>query len=145
MVQKALDNVSKSRTTIVIAHKLSTIKNADLIAVMDRGAVIEQGTHEELIRANGAYARLTRAQDLGHGGGPANIEKDEGLVELTLERAETQPPLMHLPTQHHFKQLRGDESARSILGCIWVIAWEQASLWPWFMVIGITGTIGGQS
>jgi ATP-binding cassette subfamily B (MDR/TAP) protein 1 len=54
-VQQALDRVSRNRTTLVIAHKLSTIKNADSIAVMADGVVVEQGTHDELLRLDGAY------------------------------------------------------------------------------------------
>ncbi|PKS12635.1 hypothetical protein jhhlp_000843 [Lomentospora prolificans] len=64
VVQQALDNVSKGRTTITIAHKLATIRNADNIVVMDKGRIIEQGTHRSLLESNGAYARLVRAQDL---------------------------------------------------------------------------------
>jgi ATP-binding cassette subfamily B (MDR/TAP) protein 1 len=55
IVQQALDRVSRNRTTLVIAHKLSTIKNADSIAVMADGVVVEQGTHDELLRLDGAY------------------------------------------------------------------------------------------
>lgn len=64
IVQKALDNVSKDRTTIVIAHKLATIREADNIVVMAKGRIIEQGTHSSLLAANGAYARLVQAQTL---------------------------------------------------------------------------------
>lgn len=64
VVQQALDNVSAGRTTITIAHKLATIRNADNIVVMERGRILEQGTHHMLLEANGAYARLVKAQDL---------------------------------------------------------------------------------
>lgn len=64
IVQKALDNVSKDRTTIVIAHKLATIREADNIVVMAKGRILEQGTHDSLLAANGAYARLVQAQNL---------------------------------------------------------------------------------
>jgi len=50
----------KGRTTLVIAHRLSTIRNADLIVVMDKGQVIEQGKHEELVAKGGFYAALER-------------------------------------------------------------------------------------
>ncbi|WP_248927124.1 ABC transporter ATP-binding protein [Paenibacillus hamazuiensis] len=61
-VQDALNKLMKQRTTIVIAHRLSTIHHADLIAVIDRGQVVEQGTHQELIGRNGLYAKLYRIQ-----------------------------------------------------------------------------------
>lgn len=59
LVQEALEKASMNRTTITIAHRLSTIKNADLILVMDRGMVIEQGTHNDLIDKKGVYFSLT--------------------------------------------------------------------------------------
>ncbi|KAM0490767.1 hypothetical protein ACHAP8_011235 [Fusarium lateritium] len=64
IVQQALDNVSKGRTTITIAHKLATIRNADNIVVMEKGRIIEQGTHHSLLEAGGAYCSLVKAQDL---------------------------------------------------------------------------------
>ena len=57
-IQSALEEVMKDRTTLVIAHRLSTIESADLIVVMDQGAIVEQGTHEELLAKQGAYAQL---------------------------------------------------------------------------------------
>lgn len=61
-IQKALDELSIGRTTIVVAHRLSTIKNADEIAVVNNGEITEQGTHEELLALNGTYAQLYKQQ-----------------------------------------------------------------------------------
>lgn len=62
LVQKALDELMKSRTTIVIAHRLATVLKADRILVIDDGKVVEQGTHQSLIQQGGIYARLARLQ-----------------------------------------------------------------------------------
>ncbi len=62
MIQQALDELCKGRTTIVVAHRLSTIKNADEIAVISEGSIIEQGTHDELVALGGMYAKLHSGQ-----------------------------------------------------------------------------------
>ena len=62
LVQDAMDKLTKGRTSFIIAHRLSTIKNADLILVMKNGNIIEQGTHNELLKLNGFYAELYNSQ-----------------------------------------------------------------------------------
>jgi ATP-binding cassette, subfamily B, bacterial MsbA len=62
LVQEAIENLSRNRTTLVIAHRLSTVKKADQIAVMDQGRVVELGTHEALMAQNGYYSRLCEMQ-----------------------------------------------------------------------------------
>jgi len=64
LVQEALAKFSETRTTLVIAHRLSTVKNADLICVMEEGSIIEKGTHAELLAQNGAYAQFCKSQML---------------------------------------------------------------------------------
>lgn len=62
LIQRAMAKLSHGRTSFVIAHRLSTIRDADVILVMESGAIVEQGTHDELLEARGAYARLYAAQ-----------------------------------------------------------------------------------
>lgn len=64
LVQKALDKASEGRTTIVIAHKLATIRKADNIIVMSKGSIVEHGTHDSLLARDGMYAQLVKIQDL---------------------------------------------------------------------------------
>jgi ATP-binding cassette subfamily B protein len=61
-IQRSLDRVVVGRTSIIIAHRLSTVRNADVIYVMDAGRIVEQGTHDDLRGAGGPYAALWRLQ-----------------------------------------------------------------------------------
>ena len=70
-IQRSLDLITTGRTTLVIAHRLSTVRHADQILVMDQGRIVESGTHEQLIAANGAYVNLWRVQ--------AGLREGEGL------------------------------------------------------------------
>ncbi len=64
LIQQAVSRLTAQRTTVAIAHRLSTIRSADLIVVLDKGRIVEQGTHDSLLVHNGHYARMVRAQDL---------------------------------------------------------------------------------
>ncbi|KAK2596218.1 hypothetical protein QQS21_006366 [Conoideocrella luteorostrata] len=77
IVQQALDRASEGRTTIVIAHKLATIRKADNIVVMKKGKIVEQGTHESLIASDGAYAQLVRVQQLNLKPSDTDSESDK--------------------------------------------------------------------
>jgi len=82
VVQHALDQASKSRTTVCIAHRLSTIKNADKIVVISRGEIVEEGTHTELIALGGIYHGLVEAQRI-------SAERKEG-IEMAIAEGEEQ-------------------------------------------------------
>ena len=64
LIQEALDKLSEGRSTVIIAHRLSTVRNADVIAVMGEEGIEEQGTHEELLSLNGKYAALCAADNV---------------------------------------------------------------------------------
>ena len=64
IVQEAMNNLSENKTTVTIAHRLSTIKNSDLIYVIDKGRIVEKGTHEQLINMNNVYKKLCDQQTL---------------------------------------------------------------------------------
>ncbi len=83
-IQKALDNLVRGRTTIAIAHRLSTLRKADRLVVLDKGLKVEEGTHEQLIARRGAYWRLYEAQ--------ARQEKAERERMLVVDEAELAPP-----------------------------------------------------
>jgi subfamily B ATP-binding cassette protein MsbA len=103
LVQEALDRLMQNRTTVIVAHRLSTIKVAHRIAVLDQGRVVELGTHDELMELNGLYARLysmqfrdpeeelstlqTAVSAESHGNGSKPKEKSTGFLNAILGRA----------------------------------------------------------
>ncbi|KAL8991739.1 MAG: hypothetical protein Q9169_007693, partial [Polycauliona sp. 2 TL-2023] len=146
IVQSALKRVSQGRTVLVIAHKLSTIKDADNIAVIANGCVFEQGSHEQLIAQDGQYASLVRSQDLGQGREVAESssqqEEDEKTIpeqtlslKKTMSRGASADPEAQMNT-------RGTIGL-SVTGCIYRILKEQKPLYPWFAFATIGIMIGG--
>ncbi len=83
-IQKALEVLVRGRTTIAIAHRLSTLRNADRILVFDRGRLVEQGSHAELLQQDGVYARLVRIQ--------TQVSKDPNVDRLLVHSEDVAPP-----------------------------------------------------
>jgi ATP-binding cassette subfamily B (MDR/TAP) protein 1 len=142
MVQRALDSVSKNRTTIVIAHKLSTIRNADNIAVMSNGAVVEQGTHEQLLEKAGAYSRLVRAQDLGQAeDDDSAMNKEEGAASK-IELVRTQTQAASMVDESGNKTIQKSVNL-GLFRCILTVFWEHRRLWPNFLILSLASLLGG--
>ncbi|VVD64519.1 cyanophycin metabolism-associated ABC transporter [Pandoraea fibrosis] len=91
-IQKALDNLVKGRTTIAIAHRLSTLRKADRLVVLDRGKIVEVGNHDELIAREGTYYKLYQAQQ-------RNVDTDIDAVVESAEAAATVAAVSAAPAQ----------------------------------------------
>ncbi|KAL5043629.1 hypothetical protein BDW71DRAFT_210141 [Aspergillus fruticulosus] len=125
IVQAALNRVSKDRTTIMIAHRLSTVRNADRIIVLRDGENVEEGSHEELLKREGVYSGLVKAQLLGTFDGADNIEEDWEQKEWAA--GEEKPDIVseeEAPTQ----KMRGSKSLGTIL-------YEQRAYWMLYIVV----------
>ncbi|KAJ6786948.1 hypothetical protein PWT90_04585 [Aphanocladium album] len=142
IVQTALNNVAKGRTMIAIAHRLSTIRTADQIIVMSKGEVLETGTHSELIKMNGKYAALVRAQDLGDGDAADSDEenaqdtgKPEEVLELATSRASAGAQSIKVEDEK--------ERTYGLMAGLWIIIKEQPELWWHLIAISLCGIAGG--
>ncbi len=85
LIQAALDTLMEGRTTFVIAHRLSTVRRADLILVMDGGRIVQRGTHNELLRAGGLYKEIYDLQLVGHATDLLTSEETEALESVAVE------------------------------------------------------------
>ncbi|KAL4913702.1 P-loop containing nucleoside triphosphate hydrolase protein [Aspergillus aurantiobrunneus] len=154
IVQKALDSVAKNRTTIVIAHKLATIRNADNIVVMSEGKIMEQGRHEELVSRKGIYGTLVKAQDLA----PANTESSHGSRHTSTSDKNSEKEGDYVERAQSFAMVRTAEAQQlatlkdredhelyektGIVHNIWKFLRATPDIWVWFAVT-VTTCIGG--
>lgn len=136
VVQAALDKISENRTTLVIAHKLSTVKNADSIAVISDGVIAEQGTHDKLLEHNGLYAKLVAAQDLFEKQATAGGESDGR--DFNAKEGDDKPLFLRRETSAVKYESTAaleatDESVEtlnySLLRCIYIMLKEQKPLY----------------
>ncbi|KAK7912252.1 hypothetical protein PG985_014733 [Apiospora marii] len=167
VVQAALDRASRGRTTVVIAHRLSTVKKADHIVVLNRGRVVQWGNHESLMAQRGGhYWVLTNAQQLGmgHGHGRGGVgssedgeegasasavademsdtavtEADKRTMDLMTLDPETAPA--SVARDRGPKTYKPKGAFRSLGGMLL----EQKRLWPWYLILLIGALIAGAS
>lgn len=149
IVQQALDSASKDRTTIVIAHKLKTIRNADNIVVLSSGKIIEQGSHEELLANGDTYSRLVKVQDLsptGREDASEESQSDEAAEDIertkSLARYDTHEAnqLLALKDREDFDLHPKTALPRTIVKLVlssWDLRW-------WYLVVFITCVMGGK-
>ncbi|UQC87538.1 multidrug resistance protein 3 [Colletotrichum lupini] len=165
-VQASLDNVSKQRATIMIAHKLSTVQKADKIVVLSRGEVVEQGTHQQLLDLRGAYHELVNAQTLHTGeaaAAQAGIETYEPSEvpyreDSSVDSADDKPVVLSksasrqsysaaepVEIEHETKDEDADVSRKlSIAECLKIIIWkEHWHIWPVWLFGILSSAAGG--
>lgn len=151
VVQAALDKVSQGRTTIMIAHRLSTVKNADHIVVMSKGKVVQWGKHQQLMaKKNGPYWLLTQAQQLTMDS-PKEEAKEEGSDTAVSEDGKR---TMDLIEGDHGKKktiitLADDEvddtapPTRGLLKSFLPLLLEQKKHWLWYCIMFFGAVLAG--
>ncbi|XP_028631884.1 multidrug resistance protein 1B isoform X2 [Grammomys surdaster] len=154
VVQAALDKAREGRTTIVIAHRLSTVRNADVIAGFDGGVIVEQGNHDELMREKGIYFKLvmmqTRGNEIESGNNAYESQSDTDASELTSE--ESKSPLLRRSISRSIHRKQDQERRLSAkqavdedvpLVSFWRILKLNISEWPYLVVGVLCAVING--
>lgn len=141
IVQAALDRVSKDRTTIMIAHRLSTVRRADNIVVMKDGACVEQGSHQELMDHGAVYHSLVNAQQLE----PLDDDFDKGSEELLIsQKEEIQPhdyPVDGDEEEEEKPQTAKKTKSKGLLRSLGRVFYEHRNHWILY-VLTIVSAIG---
>jgi ABC-type multidrug transport system ATPase subunit len=146
IVQAALNKVSRGRTTIAIAHRLSTIKSADLIIVLQKGNVVEQGTHARLMAYEGAYWDLVHAQQMSLGDDDSDDEAStvdpDSMTFLGQSTSTSERGLV--PTDPRPTPLVSQKAAYKPKGLVRSFGFllsEQKRFWPWYILL-LAGALG---
>ncbi|USP73418.1 putative ABC transporter [Curvularia clavata] len=153
-VQASLDNVSKKRTTILIAHKLATVQKADKIIVLSRGQVVEQGTHSQLLDQRGAYYELVNTQtlDTGFSSSPTPLTTT---ISAASVREKPPSPEIDKSGRSSVEQNNDEEDIKtededqdisrkySLVKVVCTIFKQQRAAWPLFFFGIVSSTIGG--
>ncbi|KAI8643420.1 P-loop containing nucleoside triphosphate hydrolase protein [Parasitella parasitica] len=144
LVQNALDKVSSNRTTIIVAHRLSTIMNADLIVVLDRGSIAEKGTHCQLIELGGIYSDLVKKQTVH-----ANTSKRDTqsllpqsqAIELKdLDERHVSAELLDMKSHHHELALtKQKHTLKGQRAPVWRVFWHMRPEWS-YLALGVVGS-----
>ncbi|XP_068092078.1 ATP-binding cassette sub-family B member 5-like isoform X1 [Hyperolius riggenbachi] len=152
IVQAALDKASKGRTTIVIAHRLSTVWTADLIVVLDNGTVAEQGTHSELMEAKGMYYSLATAQFIQvEEDDDKEANEDEIHAELLIPKSPKSPKLKSPALKHNSVEEKEEEETEGTeddekdlpnISFLKLLKLNQSE-WPYILVGTVASLING--
>jgi ATP-binding cassette subfamily B (MDR/TAP) protein 1 len=154
VVQTALNRVSINKTTLIIAHKLATVMAADNIAVMTSGRVVEQGSHSELLKQDGLYAAMVRAQDLAVGpedkypdrktNGISNEGDAEKRADADVSLPNIEAEVTAQTSTPDVEKLAAGTVNYSLIKCILIMLKEHPDLYPWYCLIGLVYlTVGG--
>ncbi|KAI0005258.1 ATP-binding cassette, subfamily B, member 1 [Xylariaceae sp. FL0662B] len=147
VVQDALDKVSVNKTTLIIAHRLSTVRRADHIVVMSKGSIVEEGTHVDLLARDGFYAALVRVQHLDDGKRRSTAEAVEEDQQLEYDLAAKEGDIVEAETSNTpvATNLTLGTVNKSLFGCLITMLREQTDLYWWLCILGIACLISGGS